>query len=409
MSARMDGRKVTSECHVGVKGLMTLSIISKCEYTVLQVDYLVNMNDEADSSDSEYDIDDYDDEDLVWEEDGDGLEEVEEEDEEEEEVEETVDPKVNNKEKNNLEEEDESGDEEDDSDSEEEEDDDGLDSLAEDSEEDEEESVHEGDESNETGKEKFIDRDSGIDADPSRETGGEDATGSETSGATKAQALNKSGAGTSASALLGVRDEYEYDSSDEEDLRNTIGNVPINWYDDYPHIGYNHDGNPILKPEHGDALDKFLNKLENPDFNRTVFDKLTGQEVRLSDEDLDIIKRVMGRRVPDKNFEVYPKFLDLFSHEVMEMPLSGRPEHKRSFIPSRKDAAYVAHRAMLIRRGLIKYNTKKKEDKNEFNYDLWHDEGTKIRGIYNHMPAPKRKLPGKHNVTFMSLLLFLYL
>ena len=26
-----------------------------------------------------------------------------------------------------------------------------------------------------------------------------------------------------------VADEYEYDSSDEEDIRNTIGNIPVNW------------------------------------------------------------------------------------------------------------------------------------------------------------------------------------
>ena len=33
-------------------------------------------------------------------------------------------------------------------------------------------------------------------------------------------------------------DEYAYDSSDEEDIRNTIGNIPTNWYDEYGHIGY---------------------------------------------------------------------------------------------------------------------------------------------------------------------------
>ena len=33
-------------------------------------------------------------------------------------------------------------------------------------------------------------------------------------------------------------DEYAYDSSDEEDIRNTVGNIPLNWYDDYNHLGY---------------------------------------------------------------------------------------------------------------------------------------------------------------------------
>lgn len=35
-------------------------------------------------------------------------------------------------------------------------------------------------------------------------------------------------------------DEYaEHDTSDEEDIRNTVGNIPMNWYDDYKHLGKN--------------------------------------------------------------------------------------------------------------------------------------------------------------------------
>lgn len=340
------------------------------------VDYLTTLDDEGDSSDSEYEDIEDDDELLVWE-DGDEDDEneisTEGKDIKEGCTEQNSKPKVNGvapslSDINQDSEEDEDDDESDESESEEEEDD-GVDSLAEDS-EDSDGKESESEETSQQEKEIPLDKDSGVETDVSKDGQASTSRSSE------------------------VPDEYEYDSSDEEDLRNTIGNIPINWYDDYPHLGYDLEGKPILKPEQGDALDKFLNKLENPDFNRTVFDKLTGQEVRLSDGDLDIVKRIMGRRVPDKNFEMYPKFLDLFSHEVMEMPLSGRPEHKRSFIPSRAEAAYVARRALLIRRGLIKYNKEKKEKKDDFSYDLWHDEGTKMRGVFNHMPAPKRKLPG---------------
>ena len=55
-------------------------------------------------------------------------------------------------------------------------------------------------------------------------------------------------------------DEYEYDSSDEEDIRNTIGNIPVNWYDEYGHIGYDVGGAPIRKPKRGDELDQFLSR-----------------------------------------------------------------------------------------------------------------------------------------------------
>lgn len=68
-------------------------------------------------------------------------------------------------------------------------------------------------------------------------------------------------------------DEYaDGDSSDEEDIRNTIGNIPINWYDDFDHLGYDWDGKKILKPVQGDSLDEFLKKIEDPDFWRKVKD-----------------------------------------------------------------------------------------------------------------------------------------
>ena len=74
-------------------------------------------------------------------------------------------------------------------------------------------------------------------------------------------------------------DEYNYDSSDEEDIRNTIGNIPVNWYDEYEHIGYDLDGAKIRKPKRGDELENFLSRMENPEHGVTVEDTSTGQKV----------------------------------------------------------------------------------------------------------------------------------
>ena len=89
--------------------------------------------------------------------------------------------------------------------------------------------------------------------------------------------------------------EYENDSSDEEDLRNTIGNVPEHWYDDEDHIGYNLDGKKIMKPSKGDELDNFLNKMDNPNFGITVHDPQTGQVLVLSLGMLFVFIRVYFR------------------------------------------------------------------------------------------------------------------
>lgn len=52
-----------------------------------------------------------------------------------------------------------------------------------------------------------------------------------------------------------------------QDIRNTVGNIPMEWYKDFPHIGYNLDGKKIFKPiRNKDELDEFLDKMENPDY-----------------------------------------------------------------------------------------------------------------------------------------------
>ena len=107
-----------------------------------------------------------------------------------------------------------------------------------------------------------------------------------------AEVSNKAGLGSKEAPKV---DEYEYDSSDEEDIRNTIGNIPVNWYDEYGHIGYDVDGAPIRKPKRGDELDQFLSRwksvihssaysftlfrVENPEHGVTVDDPATGQQV----------------------------------------------------------------------------------------------------------------------------------
>jgi len=33
-----------------------------------------------------------------------------------------------------------------------------------------------------------------------------------------------------------------------------VGNVPLEWYEDYPHIGYDLDGRRVYKPVKGDEV-----------------------------------------------------------------------------------------------------------------------------------------------------------
>lgn len=109
-------------------------------------------------------------------------------------------------------------------------------------------------------------------------------------------------------------DEYKHDTDDEEDIRNTVGNIPMNWYDEYKHIGYDWNAKKIIKPAKGDMLDDFLRKMEDPDFWRTVKDPQTGQEVVLSEADIDLIKRINSQRIPDADYDDYAVKMISFAH-----------------------------------------------------------------------------------------------
>ncbi|XP_014249300.1 ribosome biogenesis protein BOP1 homolog [Cimex lectularius] len=199
-----------------------------------------------------------------------------------------------------------------------------------------------------------------------------------------------------------TKDEYESgDTSDEEDLRNTVGNIPMNWYDDYPHVGYDWGGKKILKPQHGDQLDYFLKKMEDPNFWRTVKDPQTGQDVILSDKDINLIKRLESQKIPDESFDEYAPWVEWFSSEVMQMPLRKFPEHKRSFVPSKVEMKRVSKYVYALKMGWMKTRRAMKakqkalEEKGPQFYLLWQsdDAAEEMRRIQNHIPAPKRPLP----------------
>lgn len=56
---------------------------------------------------------------------------------------------------------------------------------------------------------------------------------------------------------------------------NRVGNIPMHWYDDLPHVGYDINGKKVLRPARGDELDKFLETVEDPSSWYVVLQKLS--------------------------------------------------------------------------------------------------------------------------------------
>ncbi|KAM9838289.1 ribosome biogenesis protein bop1 [Aulostomus maculatus] len=190
-------------------------------------------------------------------------------------------------------------------------------------------------------------------------------------------------------------DEYEHDSSDEEDIRNTVGNIPMEWYKDFPHIGYDLDGKKIFKPiRNKDELDEFLDKMENPDYWRTVHDKQTGSDITLSDEQVQLVNRLQKGQFGDVNFNEYEPSVDFFTNEVMIHPVTNRPADKRSFIPSLIEKEKVSKLVHAIKMGWIKPRRVQDNSQGQF-YDLWANEDSSVLAKHRmHLPAPKIPLPG---------------
>lgn len=195
--------------------------------------------------------------------------------------------------------------------------------------------------------------------------------------------------------LTQQKDEYEQDSSDEEDVRNTVGNIPMEWYADFPHVGYDLDGKKIYKPiRNKDELDTFLDKMENPDFWKTVEDKQTGGDVVLSEQQVALVKRLQKGQFGDVRFNEFEPSVDFFSSDIMIHPVTNRPADKRSFIPSLLEKEKVSKLVHAIKMGWIKPR-RVREDPGGRYYDLWSSEDqAPLVNLRMHLPAPKVSLPG---------------
>lgn len=189
---------------------------------------------------------------------------------------------------------------------------------------------------------------------------------------------------------------YDSDDTDAQDPDNTIGNIPLSYYDEYPHIGYDINGKKIFRPAKGDALDALLDSIEVPKGWTGLTDPSTGKPLELSQEELEVLKKITRNEVVEDGYDPYPEMIEYFSSKTEIMPLSAAPEPKRRFVPSKNEAKRVMQLVRAIREGRIKpYRPPEEEEEEDFDtkrYDIWADEAPQDRP--HHFPAPKPPPPG---------------
>ncbi|KAI0269246.1 BOP1NT-domain-containing protein [Gloeopeniophorella convolvens] len=189
-----------------------------------------------------------------------------------------------------------------------------------------------------------------------------------------------------------IEPDYDSDSS-TEDAPNRVGNIPLHWYDDLPHVGYSIDGKKVLKPARGDELDKFLKTVDDPSAWTSAFDKNTQMDRPLTSQELDIIRRLEALENPDATYDPYEPTVEWFTGKGKEevMPLSAAPEPKRRWIPSKWEKQKVMKIVRAIRQGRILPSKPKAASSQPQFYAIWNDEPSS-----SHPPpltAPKMRLP----------------
>jgi ribosome biogenesis protein ERB1 len=203
-------------------------------------------------------------------------------------------------------------------------------------------------------------------------------------------------------------DTDDLSSDDEAGERNTIGRVPLHWYDAYDHIGYDIQGAKIGKSKGKDRMDQAIANRDDPAARRTVYDMYNDQEVVLSERDMEIIRRMQAGAFAHPEHDDTPDYDDYFSSIIEEMPISGAPEPKRNFIASKWEEMRVVKIAKAIKEGRYKTLAQVRAEKKALllnnendkdglgNYQMWADAAEDIlkESALMHLPAPKMPLPG---------------
>jgi len=149
--------------------------------------------------------------------------------------------------------------------------------------------------------------------------------------------------------------------------------------------------------------------LRNESVYRTsAFDKNLQTDKPLTDEELDIIRRLYQNENPDANYDPYEPMVEWFTGKGKEeiMPLSAAPEPKRRFIPSKWEKKKVClliaalsfcliffqvmKIVRAIRQGRILPHKPKTTNKVDV-YAIWSDQPSSLQ--QPPPPPPKVRLP----------------
>jgi ribosome biogenesis protein ERB1 len=198
------------------------------------------------------------------------------------------------------------------------------------------------------------------------------------------------------------------ESSESEAELNTIGSVPLRWYDGYEHIGYTREGQRIPRRFPANALQQLLLSGSDPENWRTLYDEKNDREYQLTDEDLQLLWQYKRRVLPQLVGSA--EIIAWAPHQLF--PLHQSEEPKRRFLPSKHEASRIRDIIRGLEEGRIIPLTKQKEQHAKQRaqwrfptHDLWLNDaveevesghsGRKVQTrARSYISAPKMPPPG---------------
>eukprot|EP00934_Nitzschia_sp_Nitz4_P003308 Nitzschia sp. Nitz4//scaffold128_size63911//21588//24089//NITZ4_006217-RA/size63911-snap-gene-0.57-mRNA-1//1//CDS//3329534826//3298//frame0 len=209
-------------------------------------------------------------------------------------------------------------------------------------------------------------------------------------------------------------DDLSSDDEDEDGTGNRIGRVPLHWYDDYEHIGYDAHGSKVIKTasaESGDRVDQAIANADNKALGKfVVHDALNDKNVELSARQLELIRRIQQGAYAHPEFDGNADYIDYFSGVDPEVSglNANRYEPKSKFQPSKWEKLQVDSLLKKLEQGQINmdYLTGKIRDMNDARknkddpnrpFMLWtgaEEDELNLRKGPQHIAAPKMAPPG---------------
>lgn len=220
---------------------------------------------------------------------------------------------------------------------------------------------------------------------------------------------------TDASVALWMHtDDLSSDDEDEDGNMNRIGRVPLHWYDEYDHIGYDAHGKKVIKSSSssgGDRVDQALAIADNKGKGKfVVHDALNDKDIELTARQLELIRRIQNGAYAHPEFDANPDYIDYYSGVDQEVSgiNSNRYEPKSKFQPSKWEKMQVDRLLHKLERGQINMDyltgkirdmndARKKKQNNDQPFLLWtggEEDELNMRKGPQHIAAPKLPPPG---------------